>query len=175
MMDGVKANSLNTFKAMVLVNSDFHKDFEKYVTLYKDFMNNSDSTPGEKRQVLEVSYGGCGGSGGEKVKYSYYSKEEYRNLSCDKKGKPNKISDKSGPKSGGGGSSEPRSKTGKLANQRKKDIFIIKELKENLGDINDGSNSEHEESKEEAKNRNNPALTHQRKGKGKGEHDRNSK
>ena len=34
-MDGVKVDSLNTVKEMILANSDFCKDFEKCVTLYK--------------------------------------------------------------------------------------------------------------------------------------------
>ena len=44
MIDGVEVDSLNTIKAMILENSDFRKDFDKCVTLYKEFLNQPDST-----------------------------------------------------------------------------------------------------------------------------------
>ena len=38
LVNGVKMGSLNIFKAMILVNSDFCKDLENCVILYKDFL-----------------------------------------------------------------------------------------------------------------------------------------
>ena len=64
-------DSINTVKAIILVNSDFCKDFDKYVTLYKYFLKKYNNTPSETRRVSEVSSGGCGGSGREKVKDRY--------------------------------------------------------------------------------------------------------
>ena len=62
-MDGVKVDSLNTFKEMILANSDVCKDFDKCFALYKDLLKQFDSTPSETRRVLDVSSGGRGGSG----------------------------------------------------------------------------------------------------------------
>ena len=59
-MDGVKVDSLNTFKAMILLNRGFHEDFDKCVMLYKDFLKHYDSTQIDKRQVLDISSGGRG-------------------------------------------------------------------------------------------------------------------
>ena len=43
-------DSLDTVKAMILVNSDFFKDFDKCITLYKNFLKKSDSTQSETRR-----------------------------------------------------------------------------------------------------------------------------
>ena len=84
-MDGVKVDSLNTVKAMILFNSDFCKDFEKCATLYKDFMKKSDSNPSETRRVLEVSSSGRHWRGGGKVEELYYTKYKYSKLSREQK------------------------------------------------------------------------------------------
>ena len=118
---------------MILANSDFCKDFEKCVTLYKELMKQSSSIPSETMRVLEVSSGGRGGSGSKKTEDGYYTKDEHSKLSCEQKGKLNKIREKRGSNSGGGGSSEPKPKIRKLANQRKKDLRTRKYLKANIG------------------------------------------
>ena len=100
-MDGVKVDSLKTVKAMIIVNSDFCKDFYNFFTLYKDFLKQSDSTPSKTRRVWEVSSGGRGGNGGKRVKKSYYNKDGYSKLSRDNKGEVNRIRKKRGSNSGG--------------------------------------------------------------------------
>ena len=65
-MNGVKVDSLNTAKAMILTNSDFCKDFDKCVTLFKELFNQSDSTQSETRWVSEASSGRRCGSGNKK-------------------------------------------------------------------------------------------------------------
>ena len=74
LMDGVKVDSLKTIKAMIIVNCDFCKDFDKCVTLYKALLNQSSITLRETRRVLEVSSSRHGGSGSEKFKDRYYTK-----------------------------------------------------------------------------------------------------
>ena len=74
LMDGVKVDSLNNVKAMIIPNSDFCKDFDKCVTLYKALLNQSSITLRETRRVLEVSSSRHGGSGSEKFKDRYYTK-----------------------------------------------------------------------------------------------------
>ena len=134
---------------MIIKNSDFCKDFDNSFTLYKDFLNQSNSTASDTGRVQEVSSGRRGGSGGKDVEYRYYTKDKYRNLSRENNGKLKKIREKRGSKPGGGGSSEPKYKIRKLANQSKKDICAIKEITAKLGEINDGINYEYEESEEE--------------------------
>ena len=68
---------------MFLAISDFRKDFDKCVTLYKEFLKQSGITPSYTRFVLEFSSGRRGGSGGKKVDYFYYTKNEYIKLSRD--------------------------------------------------------------------------------------------
>ena len=55
LMDVVKLDSLNTFNAMILAHSYFHKEFDKCITLYEDFLNHSDSNSSDTRRVSEVS------------------------------------------------------------------------------------------------------------------------
>ena len=54
--------------------------------MYKDLLKQTDSSLRETRQVLEVSSGGHGGNGDDKVKDRNYTKDEDRNLSRDQKG-----------------------------------------------------------------------------------------
>ena len=68
LIDGVKLDSFNTVKAMILSNSGFFKDFEKCVTLYKYFLNQYDSTQSETRRVSDVISGRRGVIGGVYVK-----------------------------------------------------------------------------------------------------------
>ena len=68
---------------MILAKSYFCKDFDKCITLYKDFLEQSNSTPSETRRVSEVSYGVRGGIFGQKVEYHYYTKDEYSKISCE--------------------------------------------------------------------------------------------
>ena len=75
LMYDVKVDSLNTVKSMILANSDFHKDFENCVTLYKELMKQSGNIPSETMWVLEVSSGGSGGSGSKKTEDGYYTKD----------------------------------------------------------------------------------------------------
>ena len=77
----------------------------------------------------------------KKVEDLYSTKDEYSKLFCEYKGKLNNFFDKHRSNLGEGGSSEPKSKIWKLANQKKKYIFIIKYLKENPIKSNGGSNS----------------------------------
>ena len=51
MMDSVKVDSLNTVTAMILANRDFCKDFDNSFTLYKDFLNQSNSTASDTGRV----------------------------------------------------------------------------------------------------------------------------
>ena len=88
---------------MILTNSDFRKEFDNCVTLYKDFLKQYDSTQRETRRFPEVILGRHGGSGGKKVKDCYYIKDEYSKLFCDQKGKFKKICRKRGSNSGGVG------------------------------------------------------------------------
>ena len=125
-MDGVKLDSLITFKVMILAESNFCKEFYKCVTLYKDLLKQSDSTTSVTRQVSEVSSGRRGGSGSKKVEDRYYLKDKYSKISCEHKCELKKICKKRGSNSGGGGSSEPKSKIRKLAKQRKRDLRNIK-------------------------------------------------
>ena len=67
LMDGVKLDSLNTVKSRILADSDFCKDFYKCVKLCKDFLKQYARTKSKTRRVSEVSSGGRGRSGGEKV------------------------------------------------------------------------------------------------------------
>ena len=55
-MDVVKVDSINTVKAIILVNSDFCNDFDKSVTLYKEFLNQSYSTQIESDSAQIESY-----------------------------------------------------------------------------------------------------------------------
>ena len=84
-MDGVKVDSLKTIKAMIIVNCDFCKDFDKCVTLYKDLLKHSDTKPSETRHVSEFSSGRRGESGGKKVQDRYYIKDKYSKLSREQK------------------------------------------------------------------------------------------
>ena len=52
LMDGVKVDSFNAVKEMIIANSDFHKYFDSCVTLYKGLLRKSDSTQSETRRVL---------------------------------------------------------------------------------------------------------------------------
>ena len=83
LMDGVKVDSINTAKAMIITNSGFCKEFDKCVTLYKDFLKHSDSNQSDTRRVLEVSSGRRGVSGVKKVEYCYYTKDKYSKLYSD--------------------------------------------------------------------------------------------
>ena len=69
MMDSVKVDSLNTVTAMILANRDFCKDFDNSFTLYKDFLNQSNSTASDTGRVQEVSSGRRGRSGDKDVEY----------------------------------------------------------------------------------------------------------
>ena len=93
---------------MILENSDFQKDFDKCVTLYKGFLKQSNSNPSETRQVLDMSSVGCCGIGRKKGEDRYYTKDKYIKLSREQKGKIKKIHDKCSSNAGGGGSSEPK-------------------------------------------------------------------
>ena len=94
-------DSLDTVKEIILVNSNFYKDFDKCVTLYMDVLKQSDITQSDTRRVLEVSSGGRGGRGGEDVGDCYDTKDDYSMISCDQKGKLKKIHENFSSNSGG--------------------------------------------------------------------------
>ena len=53
---------------MILNTRYFYKDFDKFVTLYKNFLSQSDSTQSDTRRVSDVISGRRGVIGGVYVK-----------------------------------------------------------------------------------------------------------
>lgn len=172
LIDGITTDSLDAVKSNILGNEDLRSNFEKCVTLYKDFIKQSGSGRSDNRRVAEVrSKGGSGDN--DDVEDRYYSKEEYKKLPSSAKLKLKRLREgrsegrsekKRGP------TSEPRKKIKKLERQRLKDQRTIKKLRSQLkmDETDNGSAESSDESEEEMiTNRNHSALTRQSKGKGK--------
>jgi hypothetical protein len=92
LIDGIKTTRLDTVKATILSSDEYRADFDKCVTLYKDFIKQSDGQL--ELKIAAVHFGGeksdGSGSGKSAVKDitdRYYKKEEYKKLSTEQKQK----------------------------------------------------------------------------------------
>ena len=90
LVNGIKTARLDTVKATILSSDEYHADFDKCITLYKDFIKQSGGQL--KLRVAAVQSGGekPDDGGSEKtvvrdVTDWYYKKEEYKRLSTKQK------------------------------------------------------------------------------------------
>ena len=80
--DGIKTTRLDTIKATILSSSDYRSDFDSCVTLYKDFIKQSDMQPELKISAVDTDAStgdksGNGGGGKSKgVTDRYYKRSE---------------------------------------------------------------------------------------------------
>ena len=88
LIDGIKTTRLDTVKATILSSDEYRADFDKCVTLYKDFIKQSDGQL--ELKVAAVHSGGDKSDGGGTGKGAvrdiadrYYKKDEYKKLSIE--------------------------------------------------------------------------------------------
>ena len=80
---GIKSDSLDAVKENIVQDSKLHRDFERCVTFYKDFIKQySGNQNNESRRVAEV---GSHKKENNDVEDRYYSKEKYKKLSTNAK------------------------------------------------------------------------------------------
>ena len=100
--DGIKAENLTVIKSTILASATLRSDFDGCVTLYKDFIQQSDLAPEAK--IAGVQTGDKSGGGSDSVvEDRYYKGKEYKQLSKDQKDAMREMRRKH--KGGGGGGS----------------------------------------------------------------------
>ena len=169
LQDGIKTDRLDAVKSTILSSAEYRGDFAKCVTLYKDFLQQSDEPAELKIAEVGIEDGG----GAEGVTDRYYSKQEYATLSNAQKKKLKQLRAKrkgaekgnSGGGGGGGGGSESqveklKKKLKRQANQISALTVKIKKVKTSGADADDESSSS-DEKEESATNRGHSALTRQ--------------
>ena len=92
LIDGIKTTRLDTANATILSSDEYRADFDKCVTLYKDFIKQSDGQLELKVAAVhsggEKSVGGGSGKGAIRdITDRYYKKGEYKKLSTKQKQK----------------------------------------------------------------------------------------
>ena len=80
--DGIKTTKLDTIKAAILASSNHRSDFDGCVTLYKDFMTQSDTQP--ELRIAAVAAGG-GTRDNDVIEDRYYDMAEYKSLTKGQK------------------------------------------------------------------------------------------
>ena len=80
----IQTETLDAVKTNILESENLRKDFEKCVILYKDFIKQYGSSWTENRRIAEIN---SNGGGGETIEDRYYTKDEYKKLSNNAKGK----------------------------------------------------------------------------------------
>lgn len=77
--DGIKSTKHDTIKATILASAEYQGDFDKCVTLYKDYIKQSEMQPELKVAALDTGGAGQDGSGakigGTEVTDWYYTKD----------------------------------------------------------------------------------------------------
>ena len=72
---GIKNNNPDTIKSNIISSADYAGDFDVCVTLYKDFINQSDGQLKLNVAAMKI----YGGNGGDKVDYGKDTKEVANN------------------------------------------------------------------------------------------------
>ena len=85
LLDRIKTDSIDAVKAKIIQYSKLHRDFDRCVTFYKDFIKQSSGNQSnEARRVAEIS---SHKKGNNSVEDWCYSKGEYKKLSTNDKEK----------------------------------------------------------------------------------------
>ena len=175
LMDRIKTDSLNAVKTRIMSDPGLRNDFERCVTLYKDFIaqTKANSTRGTNMNVASItsqskapggSHNKSGGkgasSGGTHVEDRYYKSDEYKKLTQQQKKKLKEMCE----------SRNKRKRNNGADNNDKKARKVAAAATNPTDSGTDSESSEDEQmdmkSKDGSKksgNRNHPALTRQSK------------
>jgi hypothetical protein len=175
LMDGIKTDALDSVKTRIMSDAALRGDFNACVSLYKDFISQSDSK--KKARSLQISAVGTkeGGDDGSDVEDRYYPGPEFAALTDRQKDKLRKIRlARTGKKDKNKG---PKSKAKRAKQQIKKKkkwtrqvsaiaASVVKEMKKQEKQDTQEDESESEEDEPTTggggPNRNHQALTRQR-------------
>lgn len=165
--DGIKTTKLDTIKATILSSAEYRADFDGCVTLYKDFIKQSDGALELKVAALKTGVGGGkgggGGSGGDgkKITDRYYKADEYKALSREQKNELRKLRQKRRREEG---SSDQSSKDAQIsALEAKQSVLEAKLASMESKQSSDMDISGDESEAKQGGNRSHPALTRQKK------------
>ena len=91
LIDGIKTPKLDTIKATILSSSEYRNSFDRCVTLYKDFIKQSEGQLDMNVSTVKQDKPQDKQKGKKKVSYDtkvvdrYYKREEYQKLTADQK------------------------------------------------------------------------------------------
>ena len=170
MINGIKTTRLDTVKATILISNEYRADFVKCVTLYKDFIKQSDGQL--ELKVAAVHSGGekLDGGGSEKgavrdITDWYYKKEEYKKLSTEQKQKLYELRKerKKGVTFEDSASTSPRKKISALKAKNAALEAKIAKLESKTDQGSDMEVSDDDPEQKSSGNRNHSVLTWQKK------------
>lgn len=157
-LKGIKGTNLDSVKAQILATPGLNQDFAGCVTLYKDFMSQTDSQKTmDERNLSEV------GISSVSVEDRYYNKKEYAALSSEQKEalrtKRKARGHQRGQLTPGTGSGAPPAKK-----QKRQIAKLQRQIAELTSVVDKGKAKDDDESDATpvSGNRNNPALDRQR-------------
>jgi hypothetical protein len=170
LIDGVKTTWLDTVKATILSSHEYHADFDKCVTLYKDFIKQSDGQLELKIVAVHSDGEKLDGSGSIKgavrdITDRYYKKEEYKRLSTEQKQKLYELRKKrkKGVTFNDSTTTSPRKKISALKAKNAALEAKISRLESKSEQGSDMEVSDDDSEQRPSGNRNHSALTRQKK------------
>ena len=100
-MSGIKDSTLNVIKSQILANAKVRQDFDKAVSLYKDYIHQEKTNHTPTFQIAALSASVAKPSD-QQVKDRYYTVAEYKKLSEEQRDQLKLMREKRGKKRKGG-------------------------------------------------------------------------
>ena len=152
-MSGIKDSTLNVIQSQILANAKVRQDFDKAVSLYKDYIHQEKTNHTPTFQIAALS-ASVEKPFNQQVEDQYYTVAEYRRLSEEQREQLRLLREKRGKKRKGGRSGFKRQDHKRLKHQIAAIVADTMEEKRDRGNVDKESNST-------ISNKDHPALTRQ--------------